>query len=72
MAFRRNETTGTHYNISCPHCGGNNHYVCDGVGVKCGTVTRFQKSCKHCKKIIFYNATHEIVVIAYDEDPVAP
>ena len=61
------ETHGDHYNVTCPHCMENNTYVSDGVVG--GVITRFQKACFHCGKIIFYHARHEIIVTAYAENP---
>lgn len=64
-----NQTHGDHTNTACPYCGKNNHYVSDGVHVKCGHVTSFTKSCFHCKQTIYYLARHEIMITAHNHNP---
>ena len=63
-------TSGDNYNISCPHCGRNNNYVCQGqTGFALGKMVKFEKPCFHCKKVIVYHAGYEIKVVAYEIDP---
>ena len=64
------ETIGDSYNIVCSHCGKNNHYVCQGIKVVLGKITTFAKDCFHCEKKVYYHATYEISVRAFQLDPI--
>lgn len=59
-------TSGTHYNIQCPHCLKNNHNVSSGEVVELRSIKSFSKPCFYCKKTILYRASYEMVVNAAD------
>ncbi len=63
------QTEGTHYNVKCPYCDGNNHYVTQGIKIELGKVAQFQKPCQYCGGRIYYHAKYEIMVTAYRNDP---
>ena len=64
-------TKGNSCNISCPHCGKNNHYVTHGHIVELGKIINFTRTYIHCSQIIYFKAQYEIVVTAYGTDPLA-
>ncbi len=59
---------GDNYNVQCPHCNKINHYVSCGLIFTFGKITRFNRACSHCKKMIYYHGNYEIKITAYLED----
>ncbi len=65
---RKFRCIGDDHNIECPHCGRQNHYVCQGTQTKFGTISPFCRPCALCGQMVYYLARYEIAVVAEKTD----